>query len=129
MILDLKAFIDETLDIHMADGATLRVPKPNQGMLIQIMGFRDIGEDTPREKVEEALNDMVCEVLNSNIDGIEIDRASIAAMQENTKLAILSAYTEFMRSLQANPTMPSPQSPARKGMKNRLQKFFRRFGK
>lgn len=129
MILDLKAFVDETLDIRMAEGPLLRIPKPNQRMLIQIMGFRDIGEDTPREKVEEALNDMVGDVLNSNINGIEIDKASIAAMQENTKLAILQAYTDFMRSLQANPTMPSPACPARRERKKRIRRFFRRFGK
>lgn len=129
MILDLKAFVDETLDISMADGQTLRIPKPSQRMLIKIMGFREIGESTPPEKVTEALNDMTREVLNSNIDEIEFDASSIAAMSENVKLKILTAYTEFMREVQANPTMPSPASPARREKTNRIRNFFRRFRK
>lgn len=129
MVLDLKAFLDETLDISMADGETLRIPKPSQRMLIKIMGFREIGDDTPPEKVTEALNDMTHEVLNSNIDDIQIDMSSIIAMSDGVKLKILTAYTEFMREVQANPTMPSPASPARRGKRKGIRSFLRRFGK
>lgn len=129
MILDLKPFLEETLDINMADGQKLRIPKPSQRMLIKIMGFREIGEDTPPDKVREALNDMTTEILNGNIDGYTIDAASIAGMSDKMKLQILSAYTEFMRKVQDDPTMPFQASPARRAKKKGIWRFFHRFAK
>lgn len=129
MILDLKAFVDETLDINMADGMVLRIPKPSQLMLIKIMAFQDIDADTPNEKVEEALNRMTGDILNSNINKIAIGEESIAAMSSATKLAILTAYTDFMRKAQANPITPCQQSRARRGLKTKIRNFFRASGK
>ena len=37
MILDLGVFVDETLDIKMADGMILHIPKASQGMVIEIL--------------------------------------------------------------------------------------------
>lgn len=129
MILDLNAFLDETLDINMDGGVVLRIPKPSQKMLIKIMGFQNIDADTPEEKAEEALNQMTGDILNSNINKIEFSQESIAAMGNQAKLQILTAYTEFMRKVQANPTTPCRQSPARRGLKVKIRKFFRGSGK
>lgn len=129
MILDLKAFVDETLDINMADGMVLRIPKPSQLMLIKIMAFQDIDADTPNEKVEEALNRMTNDILSSNINKIAISEESVAAMNSATKLAILTAYTDFMRKAQANPTTPSLQYREQRGMKAKIRSFFRGSGK
>lgn len=129
MILDLKAFVDETLDINMADGMVLRIPKPSQLMLIKIMAFQDIDADTPDEKVEEALNSMVSDILNSNINKIIISEESIAAMNSRAKLEILISYTDFMRKVQTNPITPCPQSRVRQGLKTKIRNFFRGSGK
>ena len=129
MILDLKAFVDETLDISMADGMLLRLPKPSQLMLIKIMAFQDIDADTPPEKVEAALNRMTADILNSNINGIPFTEESIAGMGNDTKLKILTAYTDFMRKAQANPITPCRQSRVRLGPKMKIRNFFRGSGK
>ena len=129
MILDLHAFVDETLDINMANGMMLRLPKPSQLMLIKIMAFQDIDADTPEDKVEAALNSMVSDILNSNIEKIAIGLESVAAMNNATKLAILTAYTDFMRKAQANPITPCPQSRVRQGLKTKIRNFFRASGK
>ena len=129
MILDLHAFVDETLDINMANGMMLRLPKPSQLMLIKIMAFQDIDADTPEDKVEAALNSMVSDILNSNIEKIAISLESVAVMNNATKLAILTAYTDFMRKAQANPITPCPQFRARQGLKTKIRNFFRASGK
>ena len=129
MILDLRAFVDETLDINMANGMMLRLPKPSQLMLIKIMAFQVIDADTPEDKVEAALNSMVSDILNSNIEKIAIGLESVAAMNNATKLAILTAYTDFMCKAQANPITPCPQFRARQGLKMKIRNFFRASGK
>ena len=129
MILDLKAFVDETLDIEMANGNKLRIPKPSQEMVLKILAMQTIDVNAPEEKAMEALNRLVGDILNSNIDGVTIDRASIHALGENPKIAIVNAYTEFMKKLQSNPTIPCRNRPETEKAKAGIRSFFRAFRK
>lgn len=128
MILDLKAFVDETLDISLADGKILHVPKPSQKMVLKILALHTIDADTPEEKAQEALNTLVHDILNSNIDGVSISLESVQALGENSKIAITNAYSEFMKKLQANPTMPCPNRPEKRKAAG-IRNFFRAFRK
>lgn len=113
-VLDLSVFREPTLDILMADGAKLRIPKPTQAMVIEIVKLRDLSEDTPVDAVFDALDALVWRILNSNLDGIRFARADIAALTPDAKTAIVNAYSEFAAELQANPT-----SRRRTGPENR----------
>ena len=103
MILDLRAFVDETLDITMATGRVLHIPKASQKMVIEIMKLKTIDESTPAEEAERALNKLTGDILNSNIDGVIIASESIAELSEQMKLAIVDAYTRFIKKIQSNP--------------------------
>lgn len=128
MILDLKAFVDETLDIRLADGMILHVPKPSQKMVLKILAMHTIDLDTPEEKALAALNSLVSDILNSNIDGVNISADSVKAIGENSKIAIVNAYSEFMKKLQSNPTMPCPNRPEKRKAAG-IWNFFRAFRK
>ena len=104
MILDLSVFQPETLDITMMDGTQLHIPKPDQGRVIELIKFRSIKEDTNAKRAIRALNDMTALILNSNTDGISIQRRSIEQMSVEIQLAIVNAYTQFILKLQSNPT-------------------------
>lgn len=129
MILDLKAFVDETLDINLADGKTLHVPKPSQKMVLKILALHTIDVNTPEEKALEALNTLVGDILNSNIDGVSISSESVRALGENSKIAIVNAYSEFMKKLQSNPTTPCQNRPEKRKEKAGRWNFFRAFRK
>lgn len=129
MILDLKPFVDETLDIKMADGAVLRIPKPSQKMVIKILNLDTIDENTPEEKALEALNALAGDILNSNIDAAVITADSVAQMGLESKIAIINAYTQFMRKLQADPITPSHPSPEKRKRRTAIRNFFRGFAK
>ena len=127
MILDLKPFVDETLDIKMADGMVLRIPKPSQKMVIRILHLHSIDENTPEEKVASAMNGLVSDILNSNIDGIPISTGSIASMGDEPKIAIINAYTAFMKKLQSDPITPFRPSRAKRKRRTAIRSFFRGF--
>lgn len=129
MILDLKTFVDETLDIHMADGMVLHIPKPSQKMVIKILHFRNVDDSTPKDQVDAALAQMTLEILNSNIDGVTFEKESIAAMHEKTQVQIVMAYAEFMAKLQADPITPSHPSREKRSRWAAIRSFFRGSGK
>lgn len=128
MILDLKAFVDETLDINLADGKILHLPKPSQNMVLKILALHTIDLDTPEEKAREALDTLTHDILNSNIDGVQISMQSVQALGENSKIAIVNAYSEFMKKLQANPTTPCRPRPEKRKAAG-IRNFFRAFRK
>lgn len=129
MILDLKTFVDETLDINMADGMVLHIPKPSQKMVIKILHFRNVDDSTPEDQVNAALTQMALDILNSNIDGVSFARENVAAMHEKTRVMIVSAYAEFMQRLQSDPIMPSRPSREKRKAGAAIRNFFRGFVK
>lgn len=104
MILDLGVFVDETLDIKMADGMILHIPKASQAMVIEILKAKNVDENTPKADADRVMDNLVFMILNSNLDGVSMDRKSCAALSERMKVAILEAYTAFIRKTQSNPT-------------------------
>ncbi len=104
MILDLSVFQEETLDITMMNGEVLHIKKPEQRMVIELIKFRKLREDANAKKVLRALNDVTALILNSNTDGVYLERETIDALSVDIKLAIVNAYTKFILKLQANPT-------------------------
>lgn len=103
-ILDLSVFQEETLDIKTADGRLLHIPKPSQRLVIELMKFREIDDDTPAEEIVAELNRMAGLILNSNREGVKFDSANIAALSADAKTAILTAFSGFATRLQSNPT-------------------------
>lgn len=103
-ILDLSVFQEETLDIKTADGQVLNIPKPSQKMVIELMKFKTIDENSEPAKVVDALDRMSGLILNSNTNGIKFEKSSIVALSMDAKAAILKAYAEFAAGLQSDPT-------------------------
>lgn len=103
-ILDLSVFQEETLDIKTVDGRLLHIVKPTQRMVIEMMGFREIDENTPPEEIAAALDRIALMILNNNREGVRFDADAVAALSADAKTAILAAFTQFTTHLQSNPT-------------------------
>jgi hypothetical protein len=53
---------------------------------------------------------------------------SVQALAENGKIAIVNAYSEFMKKLQSNPTTPCRPRPEKRKTAG-IRNFFRAFRK
>ena len=125
MILDLNTFLDEVITIPVLGGGDLKIPKPNQAMVMKILAMQNIDENTPEEKVKETLNALASDILNSNINGIHVSRESIEALSDHAKTDIVILYTEFMRKLQSNPIIPRPDRRKKRKALAGIANFFR----
>lgn len=103
-IVDLSVFENQTLDIKMPDGKILKITKPVQRMVIEILKFKNLNEDTPPRKIIEATNRMVWNILNSNDESLHITQADVAeGLNTQSKLAIIQAYSTFITGIQSDP--------------------------
>lgn len=103
-VLDLSAFVEETLDIKMPDGSVLNIPKPTQRMVIAVLALREKAENKQgSEGLVDAMNGLVLNILNSNSNGTKFVKADVDGMPLNMKSAILRAYTEYITGVQSDP--------------------------
>ena len=101
-VIDLGVFQEETLDFKLADGRIVNIVKPSQKMVIALMNFRDIQDAEPEEQVA-ALSSIVCQVLNTNKNGIAFTEEEVENLNFQTLQAILTAYGEFVNGIASNP--------------------------
>lgn len=102
-IIDLSVFQEETLDIKLLDGSMVRITKPSQRMVIEMLKFKELGEDTPAEVLIQSVNKIVANILNSNDAKKFFDIKFVEDMNLKMKLAIIKAYGEFITGVQSNP--------------------------
>ncbi len=102
-VIDLSVFKEETLDIRLLDGSEIRIVKPTQRLVIEMLKFKEYGEDTPAEQLMEAINKIVLNILNTN-DAHKVFKMEYAEdLSMRMKLAIIQAYSEFITGVQSDP--------------------------
>lgn len=103
-IIDLSVFEDETLDIKLPDGRMVRIVKPVQRMVIEILKFKNLSEQSEPEKVIGALDKIVWNILYSNDAGIHYPFEFVQKeLNTRMKLAIVQAYSNFIAGVQSDP--------------------------
>ena len=106
-LLDLRPILQETFDIILSETEKLRLRKPSETMLLRLsdqmtdLSPSDGASEGPAMRAQlDALNALVLDVLNNNIDGKKIDPAFVEdQLPLSAKLAILQGYAEFAVSL------------------------------
>ena len=103
-VIDLSVFKDETLDIRLEDGRVVRLTKPAYQIVIELLKFKEIGEQTEPAKVIFALDKMVMNILNSNDCGLAFEYEWVRdKLNTRMKMAIVQSYSTFIAGIQADP--------------------------
>ncbi len=111
IILDLQAYQEETADIRMADGRVVRLRKPSERLVLELLRLKDVDPDGDAQEILDTLNRVTTAILNNNADGVTFPAGAVERLFYDQKMAIVSAYTDFATQLQARPTASSPSSP------------------
>jgi len=102
-LLDLSAYVPETIDFKMPDGKLLCIPKVSERMYLYLQVLGEKTKDGDKMDVIEQINRFCFEVLNSNTQGIMVDRKYVDELALPIKNAIIEAYNEFAYNLKSNP--------------------------
>ena len=127
-MLDFSAYVEETLDVKLADGNVIHLKKPTELLVVQMIRMREVDEKTDPLVVLATLNKVALNVLNNNADGLSFTLQSVAELPMDIKAGIVKGYTDWAVELQANPTTPSPAGPVKpepRKKRNLLARWFR----
>lgn len=103
-VIDLSVFEKQTLALKMPDGGILQIRKPTQQMVIEMMKFRAINQDSDIEMIVNAMDAMVLAILNSNEQMKTYTQEELNnTLNLDMKTIIIQAYGEFLQGIQQNP--------------------------
>ena len=103
-MIDLSVFENATMPVRLPDGHVLHLSKPTQRLVIEMLGFREMKEDSTAEEITAALDTITRKILCTNENG-EIFTAEYVERDLNMqmKIALLNAYSAFITEVQSDP--------------------------
>lgn len=103
-VVDLSVFDRQTLAMKMPTGEVLQIRKPTQQMVIEMMKFREINENSDVATIVMAMDAMVLAILNSNEQMMVFTQEELDNMLNlDMKTVIIQEYGNFLRGIQQNP--------------------------
>ena len=100
-IFDLSVFEEETLDVKFPTGEIIRIKKPTEKIIIELMKLQDkqLKGDLSAEEQLAVINDVIYMLIQNNADSKEYDKSIIEKLQFNTKIALIQAITDFINEI------------------------------
>ena len=99
-MLDLSVFENETFDITLPDRKMIRIIKPTQRLVIELLKLKEIDNNASAKKVVAALNKITLDILNTNDEGIQYTSDYIEKnLNTQMKTALISAYSNFVTGI------------------------------
>lgn len=101
--LDLSVFEEQYLDVKLADGRLLQLCKPTQAIVINMLKFQNINENTNPNEIIDAVDEITFDILSTDKDGLVVTKETVAEMNLRMKLALIQEYGKFISEVQSNP--------------------------
>lgn len=109
-MLDLSVFREQYFELKLFDGEVLKIKKPSQRMVIEMMGYEQIFKDTKNhkniDKMVDTFSQMIVDILNNNIQEKVFTKKFV---EENFDfslgMTLVQAYMEFVQELNSNPNL------------------------
>ena len=101
-MLDLTVLQESYFPIKLLDGATIRLKKPSQGLLLQFIAFKNIQQANLDEQFD-AITKLTAAILSNNAEGRTFTAADLNEYDLVILQAIIQGYIEFLNEVMANP--------------------------
>ena len=108
--IDLRQYQDDTLDITLLDNSVLRVRKPSQQLIVEMLSLETDLREGDNIQLAGVLKDLLVKALGNNKDGIEVTEEWLTANgldDFEMMMVVFQLYGEFARSLVDNPNFKS----------------------
>ena len=103
-VLDLSVFEEQTMEVKLSKEKTIRLQKPSQRMVIELMKFQSVNENDGAENIMKAVDDITLMILNTNDAGEQFSEEYITNnMNTQMKVSLIAAYGEYIVGIQSDP--------------------------
>lgn len=104
-MLDLSTLKNKYYELKMFDGEVLRIERPSQKMVIEMMGYEDKLKDLEDKKgILDAFIDTLFDILNNNVDGKKFTKKWIAeSFDFSIGMALVEDYMQFVSKINSDP--------------------------
>ena len=103
-ILDLNAFVMETMDIKLLDESVIHIQKPTREQVIKISELQYLRQNSKPAIVQERLDSLVLNILNSNDAGIPFSHDYVEnQLNIRMRIAIITAFSAWIGEIEADP--------------------------
>lgn len=104
-MLDLSTLANKYYELKMFNGEVLRIAKPSQKMVIEMMGYEDKLKDMENKKgILDAFIDILSDILNNNVDAKKFTREWIAENFDfSIGMALVEDYMQFVSKINSDP--------------------------
>lgn len=102
-ILDLSVYQQTTFDITFPSGEVLKVKKPTQAIVIEMVALSQKDQNN-QAALLESLVDVCAAVLSNNTEGKQFTAEWVSKELDIVMIsAIIRGYSDFIQELQSNP--------------------------
>ena len=92
-------------NVEMHDGTKLVCKYPSKALFTRIMNYAtDKNKDQSASEAIDTIDNLVTDILNSNMGGVHVDKQDIADNYDlEEKIGMINLYTQFLGDLTNNP--------------------------
>jgi len=102
-ILDLNTFVQDTLEVKLLDGNSIKLTKPTKKIALQMMALQNIDTSNP-DMALSAITEMVAIIFNNNQQGKKFATKWIEDnLDYSLLMAIVQEYSNWINELVSKP--------------------------
>lgn len=104
-ILDLQSFQQRTHEVRLFDGEVIKLTKPSQKLVIDILAYEEKMKDTSNVKlVLDSFVSLIVDILNNNIEGRKFTRGYVEKyFNFEIGMVFIQSYIEFVQDINSDP--------------------------
>ena len=104
-MLDLQSFKEKSFELKMFDGELLKIKRPSQGMVIEMMGYEDTFKKNKNPKnMLDGFSSMILDILNNNLNDKKFTKEYVNEQFDlSTGMALVQAYMNFVTEINSDP--------------------------
>lgn len=104
-ILDLQSFQQRTHEVRLFDGEVIRLTKPSQRLVIDILAYEEKMKASNNTKdVLDSFVSLIVDILNTNLEGRKFNRAYVEKyFNFEIGMVFVESYIEFVQDINSDP--------------------------
>lgn len=104
-MLDLQAFQQKTYEVRLFDGEVIKLTKPSQKLVIDILAYEEKMKDKSNVRnILDSFVSLIVDILNTNLEGRKFNRAYVEKFFSfELGMVFIEGYINFVQDINSDP--------------------------